>query len=183
MAFEQMTRTQITKALQRLGELAQFEGTRLEVSLYGGAVFTLVYGSRASTRDVDAIIHPSALAKRLAARVASEQGLAEAWLSDDVRFFLADTEAKRELKGDDFGPGLNISVPTAAYLLAMKMRACRAPLPGNPGDYADIEYLLNKMEISSFAEAEAIFARFFPHDVLPDAARPLIEKTVVGKTR
>ena len=32
----------------------------LELALYGGAVFTLVYGSRETTKNVDAIIKPAA---------------------------------------------------------------------------------------------------------------------------
>jgi hypothetical protein len=161
--------------------LAQAEGAVLEVSLYGGAVFTVIFGSRESTRDVDAIVHPSEKAKSLAAEVARELGLAEDWLNDDVRFFLADKEAKRRLKGDEFGPGLQVSVPTAAYLLAMKLRACRAPRPGFAGDHGDIQFLVRKMEIGSEADAEKIYDRFFPHDELSDDARDILRK-VIPKT-
>ena len=48
MPYEALNRGRITQALRRLGELAREEGVTLEVSLYGGAVFTLVYGSRAA---------------------------------------------------------------------------------------------------------------------------------------
>jgi hypothetical protein len=181
MPYEQLTKLRIINALRRLGELAQAEGAVLEVSLYGGAVFTVVYGSRESTRDIDAIVHPSDLAKSLAARVSGELGLPEDWLNDDVRFFLADKEAKRRLKGDEFGPGLQVSVPTAAYLLAMKLRACRAPRPGFAGDHGDIQFLVQKMEVGSEAEAEKIHDRFFPHDALSNEARDVLRK-VIPKT-
>ena len=164
--------------MRRLGELAQAEGAVLEVSLYGGAVFTVVYGSRESTRDIDAIVHPSEKARTFVARVASEQGLPDNWLNDDVRFFLADKEAKRRLKGDEFGPGLQVSVPTAAYLLAMKLRACRAPRPGFAGDHGDIQFLVKKMEIRSEAEAEKIHDRFFPHDALSNEARDVLRRVI-----
>jgi hypothetical protein len=62
-------------------------------------------------------------------------------------------------------------VPTAAYLLALKLRACRPPLPGYAGDYDDIRFLLHKMELHSLPEVEAIFDRFFPQDELSDAQR------------
>jgi hypothetical protein len=140
-------------------------------------VFRIVYGSRDSTKDIDAIVHPSDLGRKLASQVAREQGLPEDWLNDDVRLFLADREAKRKLQGGEFGPGLIVSVPTAAYLLAMKLRACRAPLPGYTGDYEDIEFLLRKTETFSMAEAERIFDRFFPHDALSEAAREVIRRT------
>jgi hypothetical protein len=178
MPREVLSKSQITNALNRLGALAHERDAILEISLYCGAVFTLIYGSRDNTKDVDAIVQPSDLARTLAAQVAVEQGLSDDWLNADVRFFLADVEAKRRLNGDEFGPGLQVSVPTAAYLLAMKLRACRAPQPGHKGDYEDIQFLVRKMEIGSPAEAEKIFDRFFPHDVLSEAARELVRKTV-----
>src|SRR5580698_2657640 len=101
MPYEALTRERITRALHRLGELALKEGSDLELSLYGGAVFTLVYGSRETTKDVDAIVHPSQLARKLIAQVALEQQLTEDWLNDDVRFFLSDKEAKRRLEGHE----------------------------------------------------------------------------------
>lgn len=178
MPYEALTKTRLLAALRRLGELAQAEGLTLEVSLYGGAVFTLVYGSRDSTKDVDAIVRPSAEGKRLAAAVAQEQGLPEDWLSDDVRQFVAAKEDKRRLTGEDFGPGLKVSVPTAAYLLALKLKACRARLPGYAGDEEDITFLLRKTRPKSLAVVEDAFARFFPEDALSDRARALVQQVL-----
>lgn len=171
MPYENLSRAQITQALRRLGELAHDQKITLEVSLYGGAVFTLVYGSRDATRDVDAVVRQSEIAKKLALKVAQELSLPEDWLNDQVKRFLAEKEMKRQLTGIDFGEGLRVSVPTAAYLLAMKLRAARPPLPGYAGDRADIRFLVRKMEITSVEAAESIYDKFFPHDVLSDAAK------------
>ncbi|MDQ5981027.1 MAG: hypothetical protein QG602_4005 [Verrucomicrobiota bacterium] len=181
MPYEPLNRNRITRALRRLGELAHGRKVTLEVSLYGGAVFTLVYGSRAATKDVDAVVRQSAVAQELAGQVAQELGLPEDWLNDDVKPFLAEKEAKRQLPEADFGPGLRVSVPTAAYLLAMKLRACRPPLPGYAGDYGDIRFLVQKMELGSVREAEAIHDKFFPHDDLPDAAREVVKSALAAK--
>ena len=178
MPYEALSRSRITQALRRLGELAREQKVTLEVSLYGGAVFTLVYGSRDATRDVDAIIRPEAAARTLARRVAQELGLPDDWLNDHVRQFLAEKEAKRKLTEAEFGEGLRVSVPTAAYLLAMKLRACRPPLPGYPGDYGDIRFLVQKMDIASVEAAEAIHDKFFPHDALSDPARVVIRGAI-----
>ncbi|MDR1818056.1 MAG: hypothetical protein LBR07_07825 [Puniceicoccales bacterium] len=166
MPYEQLNKERILAALRRLGELALAEGTQLEIALYGGAVFTLVYESRATTKDVDAIARPSDLAKRLVAQVASEQKLVDEWLNDDVKMFLAGVGALRPLDTLALGEGIRISVPTAAYLLALKLRSCRRPLAGVAGDYEDIRFLLKKMNITSVAEAEAVFERFFPEDAM-----------------
>lgn len=57
----------------------------LELALYGGAVFTLVYGSRETTKDVDAIIKPAAAGARLVKVVATEQNLSADWLKGEVQ--------------------------------------------------------------------------------------------------
>ena len=174
MPYEALDRARITQALRRLGALAHAEGVTLEVSLYGGAVFTLVYGSRDATKDVDALVRPAAVAQKLAKKVAVELDLPADWLNDNVKQFLAEKESKRELSGDEFGEGLRISVPTAHYLLAMKLRACRPPLPGYAGDYADIRFLVTKMNLKSVEAAEAIHDKFFPHDALLEAAKEVV---------
>ncbi|HLP06866.1 MAG TPA: hypothetical protein VK178_01780 [Opitutaceae bacterium] len=178
MPYESLSRERITQALRRLGELALQQSVTLEISLYGGAVFTLVYGSRDATKDVDAVVRQSEVGKALAAKVATELGLPDDWLNDDVKHFLAEKEAKRILPSEEFGEGVRIVVPTAAYLLAMKLRACRPPLPGYAGDYGDIRFLIRKMEIRSVAEAEAIHDKFFPHDALSAAAREVIMEAI-----
>jgi len=43
-----------------------------------------------STKDVDALVHPSGVAKKLAVEVAKELELPEDWLNDQVRLFLAE---------------------------------------------------------------------------------------------
>ena len=142
---------------------------------------TLVCGSREATKDVDAIVCQGAMAQDLAGQVAKELGLPEDWLNDDVKQFLAEKEAKRQLTEADFGPGLRVSVPTAAYLLAMKLRACRPPLPGYAGDYGDIRFLVKKMGLGSVREAEATHNKFFPHDELSDTAREVVKSAFAAK--
>jgi hypothetical protein len=176
--YENLSRALITQALRRLGELAHEQRITLELSLYGGAVFTLVYGSRDATRDVDAVVRQSEIAKKFALRVATELGLPDDWLNDQVKQFLSEKEAKRQLSEVDFGEGLRVSVPTAVYLLAMKLRACRPPLPGYPGDYGDIRFLVRKMGIASVEAAETIHDKFFPHDVLSDAAKEVVRSAI-----
>lgn len=158
-----------------MGELAQAEGVDLELSLYGGAVFTLVYGARESTKDVDGLIRPPDIGRRLVRQVAREQGLPADWLNGDVAQFLAEREERRPYPKDDLGPGLIVTVPTAAYLLAMKLRACRPPLPGYAGDEADIRFLLGKIRPATRTEVEQTFARFFPHDALSARAEEIID--------
>lgn len=182
MPYETLNRKKIAQALRRLGELAIEQKITLEVSLYGGAVFTLVYGARDATKDVDAVVRPSEIAQKLAVKVAKELGLPEDWLNDHVKQFLAEKEAKRQLTEVDLGEGLRVSVPTAAYLLAMKLRAARPPLPGYAGDSGDIRFLVKKMKIASVEAAEAVFGKFFPHDVLSEAAKEEVRGAIESQS-
>lgn len=182
MAYESLSRNRIVQALRRLGERALEQKVTLEISLYGGAVFTLVYGSRDATKDVDALVRQSEIGKMLAAKVADELGLPADWLNDDVKQFLAEKEAKRRTSETEFGEGVRIVVPTAAYLLAMKLRACCPPLPGYAGDYGDIRFLVHKMEIKSVEEAEAIHDKFFPHGALTIEAREVVKDAIRSRT-
>ena len=175
MPYDALSQDRLRQALRRLGELARTEGVELELSLYGGAVFTLVYGSRESTKDVDGVIRPAEIGRKLARQVAREQALPEDWLNGDVAQFLSEREDRRPYPKEDLGPGLVVTIPTAAYLLALKLRACRPPLPGYPGDEADILFLLRKIRPASREDIAAVFERFFPHDVLSPRAEDIVD--------
>ena len=89
MPIRNLTKADILAGLTRLSELAEKENVTLEISLYGGALMLLAYDSRQTTKDVDAIIHPPEVGRRLAAKVAEEMGWHDEWLNDDVRFFVS----------------------------------------------------------------------------------------------
>jgi len=175
MPYEALTKERLTRALRRLSELAAAEGIVLEIDLYGGAVFTLVYGSRETTKDIDAIVRPAATGQRLITQVAHEESLPENWLNSDVRQFLSHNPEYRHYPADDLAPGLKLRIPTAAYLLSLKLNACRRALPGYKGDEADIRFLLGKLRPASIAAVEEIHDRFFPGEGLKDRAIELIQ--------
>ena len=175
--MKNLTKENILEGLTRLSELAKEEKIVLEVSLYGGALMLLAYDARPSTKDVDAIIRPPEIGRRLAAKVAEEKGWHEDWLNDDVRFFVSPVETRQKWTPPGLNaPNLRISRPTAKYLLAMKVMACRKPLPGYLGDEADIGFLLRKMDIKSASEVERVVEKYFPDTVLPAGTIAVLEK-------
>lgn len=164
VALRVMNREQLTAALEALGSRALEEGVDLEICLYGGAAFVLAYGSRAATKDIDAVMNPASEGRRLAIRVARELELDEDWLNSDVRQFLG-SNPQRGRRHFDLGiPGLKVSVGTASQLLAMKALACRRPLPGYEGDYADLRFLFKKLQIRSVAEIQKHVDRHYPDE-------------------
>lgn len=182
MPYEYLNKARLTAALRRLSELATAEGIVLDVALYGGAVFTLVYGSKEATKDVDAIIKPADTGARLVAKVAEELVLHPDWLEGGVRQFLSPTGELRPFPTSEFAPGLRIRIPTAAYLLALKLNACRQPLPGYAGDEDDIRFLLTRIKPASVEAVEELHDRFFKGEGLHARAIELIEEYLKART-
>ena len=171
-----ITKELLIRALTRMGELAQEQGTQLEVCIYGGAVMMLAYNARQITKDVDAIIQPSELGWKLARQVGEELALPEAWMNNDVRQFVAPTERTRVLPWD--APGIALTAPTAGYMLAMKALACRQPLPGYQGDLDDLRFLVHKLEVTSVAEIQATIDKYYPDDVIPEEDAVVLAKII-----
>lgn len=174
MPYEYLNKARLTAALRRLSELATAEGVVLDVALYGGAVFTLVYGSRELTRNVDALVRPAEVGERLVKIVASEQNLPDDWLNGDVRKFLSPFDQRRPFPNKEFEPGLRITIPTAIYLLALKLKAARPPLVGYPGDEPDIRFLLHKIKPADLEAVNDIFERFFPGEIPHEYAAKMV---------
>lgn len=171
-----MSKSIVFRALKRLGELAVASGLELEICIYGGALMMLAYDTRAMTKDIDAIVHPAREGLALAAQVGKELGLPENWLNDDVKIFTASNEQTRALPLEF--PGIQITAPTANYLLAMKALACRSPLPGYQGDLDDLRFLIKKLQIYSIDGIQTIIDQYYPDDVIP-AEHALLIETII----
>lgn len=174
-----MNKSKILRALERLGALAQAEGIRLEVSIYGGAAFLLAYNSRDATKDIDAIFHPKEAGERLVGQVARELELPDDWLNSDVSQFISPkVEVKRRLADIEALTGLIVHVPSAQYLLAMKALACRRPIGSYRGDVDDLSFLIHKLDIQSLETIQQAIDRFYPDDVLLPHHQTLLQSLI-----
>jgi hypothetical protein len=174
-----MNKSTILHALQHLGELAQGEGVRLEISIYGGAAFLLAYNSREATKDIDALLHPKEIGERLVHQVTRDLDLPSDWLNSDVSQFVSpNIESKRRLAEIEEATGLIVHVPSAEYLLAMKALACRRPIGTYRGDIDDLGFLINKMKIRSLDRIQEALGRFYPDDVLLPHHRALLQTLI-----
>lgn len=153
--------------LSELGKLARAEGKVIEVAIYGGSALMLASNFRVSTRDVDAVADDDGqrAIERMAASIAERRGWATDWLNDQVYPFLSDIveghAAHHELLRSypsEHEPGIRVFVPTAEYILAMKLMAMRIG-PGNGGkDRFDIVNLFKIVGIASHERACAAWA-------------------------
>jgi hypothetical protein len=170
-------------AFDRLGRSAVAAGAKLEIAVYGGSALMLASNFRYASEDVDItrIEHPWPvwLADEVL-RIAELQGWSRNWLNDAVAFHLsplADEAGDHVEFGtfprDDGPPGLVVYVPTAPYMLALKLKAMRVNDPAKgEQEMADIINLMRVLDLRSPDEAIAVMARYFPNSAsAPDKQR------------
>jgi hypothetical protein len=166
-------RDALLDAFDRIGRAAVRAGTKLQIAVYRGSALMLASNFRSATEDVDVsrLEHP--LPDWLTGTVreiARENRWQEDWFNAGVVFHLS---SLADSAGDhlEFGTfprdgtpvGLAVSVPTAAYLLALKLKAFRImdPLRGET-ERLDILNLMRVVGISTADEAIALLGRYFP---------------------
>ena len=163
-------RTALLNAFDQIGRAAAEAGTKFQVVVYGGSALMLASNFRYATEDVDVSEPlPVWLANTLI-EIAQQNGWSEDWFNDGVVFHLspfADHASDRLEFGtfprDGSPPGLVVSVPSAEYLLALKLKAARIadPVRGET-EPLDILKLMRVVGISTPDEAVALLGRYFP---------------------
>ena len=123
MTSPTLGRDDIVALLTDLGRELERQGLRAELFVVGGAAMALAFSTRRVTRDIDGVFEPKLEVYAAAALVAVRRGLPTDWLNDAVKGLLPgpDPEAQSVL---DL-PGIRVSVPSARYLLALKVAAAR----------------------------------------------------------
>jgi hypothetical protein len=166
-------REALLDAFDRIGRAAVSAGTKLQIAVYGGSALMLASNFRFATEDVDVSELDYPLPDWLAAvvhEIAQENRWQDHWFNDGVAFHLSSL-ADRAVDHLEFGTfprdgtpqGLVVSVPSAEYLLALKLKAVRVmdPLRGET-ERLDILNLMQVVGISTVEEAIALLGRYFP---------------------
>lgn len=145
MTIAAWTRDQIVDLLSDLGHELDQRGIRGDLFVVGGAAMALAFNTRRATRDVDGVFEPKAEVYEAARRVAAERGISQDWLNDAVKGLLPGNDPHARALLDL--PGLRVSVPSARYLLALKVTAARVDR-----DAEDIRTLAQLCGVSSAEE-------------------------------
>jgi hypothetical protein len=166
-------RDALLDAFDQIGRAAAQAGTKLQIAVYGGSALMLASNFRFATEDVDVSELGRPLPEWLAAvvrQIAEKNAWQEDWFNDAVAFHLSSL-ADRSADHLEFGtfprdgspPGLAVSVPSAEYLLALKLKAARVldPLRGDT-ERLDILNLMTVVGISTVEQAVALLGRYFP---------------------
>jgi hypothetical protein len=166
-------REALLNAFEEIGRAALEAGTKLQIAVYGGSALMLASNFRFSTEDVDVSLLPQPLPDWLSMvvqTIAARNGWQSDWFNDGVSFHLSSL-ADQAADHQEFGTfprggestGLAVLVPTAEYLLALKLKAFRVldPVRGE-AERLDILNLMRVVGVSTAEEAIAILARYFP---------------------
>ena len=166
-------RDALLDAFDQIGRAAIEAGTKLQIAIYGGSALMLASNFRFATEDVDVsrLEHPlPAWLDTVLQKIAAEKGWQPNWFNDGVVVHLSSL-ANRSTDHLEFATfprdgekaGLVVSVPSAEYLLALKLKAFRItdPLRGET-ERLDILNLMQVVGISTAEEAIALLGRYFP---------------------
>ncbi len=167
-------RDQLLAAFDEIGQAAVEAGTRLDIAVFGGSALMLASNFRFSTEDVDIAElgrpWPDWLTV-VVQRIGARNGWPDEWLNEAVTFHLsALANPARDLVVLGTFPrasehvGLTVFVPTAKYMLALKLKALRvADFDKGSKDLADTSALLRVLGIDAVEEAIGVLAAYFPN--------------------
>jgi hypothetical protein len=170
---EPLDRDKLLAAFDEIGRAAAAAGTTLQIAVYGGSALMLASNFRFSTEDaaVAPLENPwPDWLRRVVDSLTIANGWPTDWFNDGVAFHLSPIadQASDHLEFGSFPrdgtpPGLIVQVPSAEYLLALKLKAIRVSVPRR-GDQErlDILNLMKVVGVASIDEAIAVLARFFP---------------------
>jgi hypothetical protein len=172
MNTPEYSKTELERMLSLLNEQLQKNGVTGEVCIVGGAAMILAFGSRESTRDIDALFMAPAIVRAVAAQVAEANGLSPSWLNDGAKGFAPGqcAEMKEILKLSH----LRVVVPPAEYILAMKCLAARVGLDEH--DKEDTKFLIQNIGIRSPGAVLDIVEKYYPKERIPAKTQYFIQE-------
>ena len=170
-----MTKSQILSAFAELNTELKNQNIRGDISIMGGAVMCLVFHSRESTQDIDAIMAPADVLQKAAFNVSQTLNLDNHfWLNDAVKVFNSDVAQfeKSELSLSN----LNILTASPEYMFAMKSLSARS----GTNDESDLIFLKKYLNLNKMSQALIIINKFYPEQKLSIDSR-LMLKDIFGE--
>ena len=186
-----LDRATLLAAFDEIGHAALAAETRLTIAVFGGSALMLASNFRFSTEDVDIAEVGSpwpAWLMDVVERIARRNDWSETWLNDAVSFHLSPlAQDHRDLTAFGSFPrreervGLSVFVPSARYLLALKLKALRiADFHKGAQDMADVAGLLRVLRITEIQPAIDILAEFFPKSAADSGKQRFVLKRILS---
>jgi hypothetical protein len=175
------SKEELEKMLSLLNEQLQRNGVTGEICIVDGAAMMLAFGSRESTRDIDALVMAPASIRTAAAQLAEAHGLPSNRLNDGAKGFASgqSTEMKEVLKFSH----LRVVAPSAEYILVMKCLAARVGLDEH--DKEDTKFLIKRIGLRSANAVLEIVEKYYPKERIPAKTQYFIQEVcdeIISKT-
>ena len=169
-----LNRDEMESALAELADQLNARIVKAKIYLVGGTAMVLAFDARFTTGDIDGALHPTDDVLAVAAEIGERRGLGPEWLNNSAARFIP---VFKEPNWQPIFKSGNVEIVAAdeRAMLAMKMRAGRGFR-----DRPDINFLVKRCGITSFAEALELYEEFFPEDPLPGRAFPLLDEAIAA---
>ncbi len=137
---------------------------QLEITIYGGAVMTMIYDNRPATKDIDCVFSDTnfKILDNILNLVKFTFNLPDGWINEDIKGPL-EAIIREDKETYKVYSHLKILKPKAEQLLAMKILAAR-PEPAK--DFIDAYILCKELGIQTKAELLQIISDYLPLKLL-----------------
>jgi antitoxin component of RelBE/YafQ-DinJ toxin-antitoxin module len=142
--------------LSALNDELKALGVTGDICIVGGAAMILAFGSRESTRDIDALLLSPSQIRAAAATVAQDLDLPANWLNDGAKGYASELLHYSHLR---------VITPPAQYILAMKCIAARVGLDDH--DKEDAKFLIEHLGLRNSEAVLEIVAKYYDAKRIP----------------
>jgi len=145
-------------------------GAVAKIRVVGSAAVAMQVGREALTEDIDALYGSSPQVKAAVENIAQARNWPPTWLNDAVKMYVSHyiTDEDWDLRIEE--EEVMVFAARNELLLAMKLKSGRGRR-----DQGDLDRLFEACRITSVADAEGIFDRYYPQDVIAAPARRQLE--------
>ena len=151
--MQELSKSEMLSYFVEINNRLAATGQQGEIVLTGGAALTLVFDARDSTRDIDAIFHPTADMRKIISSMSTDYNLPSDWLNDAVKPFVTD---KLTILPHLEYSNLTIYSVDAESLLAMKLASARF----GTSDMNDSIFLMRRLGIKTEKEVFDIIDKY-----------------------
>ncbi len=168
-----MDREELLEIFDYLNKQLEENQLVLELTVYGGAIMTLVYDNRPATKDIDCVFSSSNedLLNNILELTKFTFNLPNKWINEDIKEPLK-TLLREDKETFRLYSNLRILKPIPEQLLAMKVLAARAE-PAK--DFIDAYILCKDLNIETKEELFNVCSKYIPLNLIGERQMKFIQ--------
>jgi hypothetical protein len=168
-----MDKDELLKIFDYLNNQLKENQLVLELTVYGGAIMTLVYDNRPATKDIDCVFNSTNenMLSNILELTKFTFNLPDKWINEDIKEPLKSV-LKEDKETFKVYSNLKILKPLPEQLLAMKVLAARSE-PAK--DFIDAYILCKDLNIKTKEELLNICSKYIPLDLIGERQMKFIQ--------